>query len=192
MLEDHALDANEFPGLNTEGMRGAITSQIEAYRSRIVVVRNSRIYIALLFLISLAAALIGICAVLAAGSQLFPFSALTVGRGMGAAQWGFCGFLIASMCPFMWTMARNMAQCSATLDSSGVHFNLGTKRSPLQVFMQWDKIISLKQQRVGNAQVFTVLAADGNFARYSSYTFLRPKKVTRLIAERTGLSIQKA
>jgi hypothetical protein len=37
-----------------------------------------------------------------------------------------------------------------------------------------------------------VIGKDGSEARFSSYTFFRPKHVLRLIAERTGLAIQEA
>jgi hypothetical protein len=186
------MSASEFPSPNAEGMRGIVTAQVEAYRARAVMVHNSRIYIATLFLLGLASAFIGACAVLMAVSLIFPISALTVSRGMSAAQWGFSGLLMAAMCPFLWKMARKMAYHWARLDGSGVQFNLGTRRAPDQLFLPWDKITAIQQQRVGNSMQFTVRAADGSYVQYSSYTFLRPKKVARLIAERTGLSIQKS
>ena len=185
------MGASEFPSPNTEGIRGIVTAQIEANRAKVVVVHNSRIYIGTIFLISLAAAFIAICSVLVVVSQLFPLSALTVARGMSAAQWAFSAFFFALMCPFLWKMGRRMAHYWVRLDSSGVQFTLGTKRAPLQVFMPWEKILAIQQQRVGNSFEFTIKAADGSYAQYSSYTFLRSKKVARLIAERTGLAIQK-
>ena len=42
------------------------------------------------------------------------------------------------------------------------------------------------------AQQYFVQGTDGSEARFSSYTFFRPKKVARLIAARTGLTIQEA
>jgi hypothetical protein len=185
------LRASEFPSPNTEGTRGIVTAQIEANRAKVVVVHNSRIYIGTILLISLGAAFISISSVLVVVSQIFPFSALTVARGMSAAQWAFGAFFFAFMCSFMWTMAKKLAFCGAKLDSSGVQFNLGSKRAPVRVFLPWDKIVAVQQQRVGNLIQFTVRTADGTYARYSSYTFLRPKKVARLIAERTGIAIQK-
>jgi hypothetical protein len=189
----YAVDASEFPSSNTEGMRGIVTAQIEANRARVVVVRNSRIYIGTLFLLSLASAFIAVCSILAAISQLFPLSALTIGRGLGAAQWGFGGLLFASTCPFLWKTAKKMAHPSVRFDRSDVQFNLGTRKAPIQLSMPWDKITAILQQRVGNAQQFTVQASDGSYVQFSSYTFLRPKKVARLIAERTGhRTIQKS
>jgi hypothetical protein len=185
------MSASEFPNPNTDGIRGIVNAQIEAYRARVVVVRNSRVLVAMIFLISISAAFIAICSVLAAISQLYPLSNLTVARGIAAAQWGISGLLFALMCPFMWTMASKMAHPRVRFDSSGVEFNLGTKKAPLQLLMLWDQVGAIRQQRVGNAQQFTVKAADGSYVQFNSYTFFRPKRVARLIAERTGLSIQK-
>jgi hypothetical protein len=185
------MGASEFPNPNNEGMRGIVGSQIEGNRSRVVVVRNSRIYIGTIILISLASAFIGICAVLMAFALIFPISAFTVARGIGAAQWGFSGILMVFMCPFLWKMARKLVHCSAKLDGSGIQFNLGTKEAPLQLSMLWDQINAIQQQRVGNSIQFMVNTADGSYVQFSSYTFLRPKKLARLIANRTGLVIQK-
>ena len=185
------MGASEFPSANTEGMSGIVTAQIQANRARIVVVRNSRIYVGAVFLTSIAAAFIGICAALMALSLVFPINAFTVARAISAAQWGFTGVFLALMCPFLWSLARRMAHYSVRLDSSGVQFHLGTKPAQGELFLPWDQIIAIQQQRVGNSMQFTVKAADGAYAQYSSYTFLRPKRVARLIAERTGLAIQK-
>jgi hypothetical protein len=186
------MEASEVSSPNQDGMRGIVTAQIEALRARVVTVHNSRIYIATLFLISLASAFIGICAVLMAGSLIFPINALTWGRGLGAAQWGFSGILFAYMCPFLWKMAQKMVYPRATFNSSGVQFKMGTRKAPIELFMPWDRVCTINQQRVGNAQQFTVKATDGSYVQYSSFTFLRSKKVARLIAERTGLAIQKS
>jgi hypothetical protein len=84
-----------------------------------------------------------------------------------------------------------MGHYTVRLDGNGVQFSLGTKRAPNELFLPWDQIVAIQQQRVGNSIQFAVKAVDGSYAQYSSYTFLRPKKVARLIAERTGLVIQK-
>jgi hypothetical protein len=77
------------------------------------------------------------------------------------------------------------------LDQRGADFNLGTKKKPVELLMLWDKVASVQQKRVGNAQEFTIMGTDGSRATFTSYTFFRPKKVARMIAERAGLSIQK-
>jgi hypothetical protein len=73
-----------------------------------------------------------------------------------------------------------------------VDFNLGTKKKPQELFMAWEHVVSVQQKRVGNAQEFTILGTDGSRATFSSYTFFRPRKVARMIAERAGLTVQKA
>jgi hypothetical protein len=85
-----------------------------------------------------------------------------------------------------------MAGYRVLLDSRGVNFNLGTKKKPSDLFLTWDQVSAIKHRRVGNAQQYFVQGADGSEARFSSYTFFRPKKVARMIADRTGLAIQKA
>ena len=71
-------------------------------------------------------------------------------------------------------------------------FNLGTKNKPSNLSLTWDQIAAIKHKRVGNAQQYFVQGTDGSEARFSSYTFFRPEKVARLIAARTGLTIQEA
>jgi hypothetical protein len=92
----------------------------------------------------------------------------------------------------LWNLGRAMAGYQVKLDSRGVDFNLGTKKKPANLFMEWGQIAAIKQRRAGNAQQFWVEGTDGSEARFSSYTFFRPKQVARLIAARTGLAIQKA
>jgi hypothetical protein len=172
-------------------MLGIVKAQIEAHRARIVVVHNSRILLGIIYLISMSAAFIAICAVLYAVSLFIPLSGFSFMRGIAAAQWGISGLLFASMCPFLWKMASRMAHPRVRFDGSGVQFKLGTKKTPLELHMAWDQVSSIEQQRIGNAQQFTVKAADGGYVRFNSYTFFRPKRVARLIAERTGLVIQR-
>jgi hypothetical protein len=186
------MSASEFPNPNTDGMLGIANAQIEAHRARVVVVHNSRIFIAMIYLIGISAAFVGISSILYAISLLFPLSGFSFLRVLAAAQWGISGLLFASMCPFMWQMAGRLAHPRVRLDGSGVEFNLGTKKAPLQLHMAWDQVSSIQQERVGNAQQFTVKATDGSYVQFNSYTFFRPKRVARLISERTGIVIQKA
>jgi hypothetical protein len=73
-----------------------------------------------------------------------------------------------------------------------VNFNLGTRKKPSDLFLAWDQITAIKHKRIVNVQQYIVQGKDGSEARFSSYTFFRPKHVLRLIAERTGLAIQEA
>jgi hypothetical protein len=95
------------------------------------------------------------------------------------------------MCPWLWKWGLRMANYKVKLDELGVDFNLGTKKKPSELFMPWDRVASVQQKRVNNAQKFTILGTDGSSAIFSSYTFFRSKRVARMIAERAGLTIQK-
>lgn len=70
-------------------------------------------------------------------------------------------------------------------------FNLGTKKKPADLFLAWGKVAAIKFKRVANVQQCLVEGTDGSEARFSSYTFFRPKKIARMISERAGLAIQK-
>jgi hypothetical protein len=177
------MSTTEFPA---PGPGAGINSQIESIRAIPVVLHNSRLLIGVTMIGSLFAGFFAICMV------LMVFSVLSSsGNALSAAQWG-CGALIFGyMCPWLWKLARAMAGYRVSLDSRGVEFNLGTRKKPGNLFLAWEQISAIKHKRVGNAQQYWVLGSDGSEARFSSYTFFRPKKVARLIAERTGLAIQK-
>jgi hypothetical protein len=153
------------------------------------VVRNSRFLIGLTMTGSLVGAIMGVCMVLMVFS-VFSSGGFSGGNALSAAQWGLGGLLFLYMGFWLWKMARAMAGYRVSLDSRGVEFNLGTKKTPANLFLAWDQITAIKHKRVGNAQQYWVHGSDGSEARFSSYTFFRPKKVARLIAERTGLAIQ--
>ena len=95
------------------------------------------------------------------------------------------------MCPWLWKMGRAMLGYQILFDSRGVNFNLGSKKKPSDLFLAWDQIAAIKYKRVGNVQQYFVQGRDGSEARFSSYTFFRPRKIARMIADRTGLTIQK-
>jgi hypothetical protein len=181
------MSATEFP---VPGPNAGINSQIEFKRATPTVLRNSRI----LCLITLAgcfvAAFFVICMLLMVISLLFLQGGLNAGKAISAAQWGFGALVMASMCPWLWHLGRNMAGYRVTLDPRGVTFNLGTKKRPANLFLPWEQITAIKRRRVGNAQQFWVEAGNGREATFSSYTFFRPRKVARMIAERTGLTVE--
>ena len=99
--------------------------------------------------------------------------------------------VMSSLCFYLWSRVRPMAGYKVYLDSRGVNFSLGTKKAPAELFMAWDQISAVKTKRAGMAQQYWVEAKDGSEARFSSYVFLRPRKVARTIAKRAGLAIQK-
>jgi hypothetical protein len=124
-------------------------------------------------------------------SVLSPLSAIGFMRVLAAAQWGLGGVMFVYMCPALWKWGLGMMHKRVKLDERGVDFSLGTKKKPVEMFMPWDEIVAVKQQRVGNAQRFTIQGAEDSYVQFSSYTFFRPKRVARMIAERVGQTIQK-
>jgi hypothetical protein len=168
-----------------------ITSEIAGHRARHMVLHNSRFVCFGMMGLGVCSLIIGICMMLMVFSLIFPVSAISFMRVLAAAQWGLGGFMMCYLCPALFKWSRGMLHKSVKLDERGVDFVLGTKKKPVELFMPWDEITTIKQQRVGNAQQFTVAGTDGSFAQFTSYSFFRPKHVARLIAERAGVTIQK-
>lgn len=174
----------EFPA---SGPGAGITSQIEMNRATPIVFRNSRLGIGVIYFLSVIMAPLAIC------MAIMVISVLSSGGGISNAFWWGVGALgFGYGCPRWWIMARAMTSYSVTLDSRGANFNLGTKKEPSAVFFAWDQIVAITRKRVGNSQQYFVQGNDGRQARFGSYTFLSSGKLARLIAERTGLAIQKA
>ena len=171
---------------------GGISSQIELHRAKAVVVRNSRFLIVLTLLTSLFALFLAACMAIMVFVELFPEGGFNAGHAISAVQWAFGALVFGLMCPAMWKMAMNMFHYNVKMDSGGVDFTLGTKKSPKELFLAWDKVAAIQRKKVGMHQEFTVQGTDGSYAMFTNYTFFRPKKVARLIAQRTGLVIQKA
>jgi hypothetical protein len=181
--------STEFP---TPGPRAGINAQIEINRATPVVLRNSKFLVGVTMSGGIFAAIYVVCMVLILFSLLFPLSDLNGARGWSAFKWSISAVAMGYMCPWLWNLGRAMAGYQVRLDSRGVDFNLGTKKNPSNLFLTWDQIAAIKHKRVGNVQQYFVQGTDGSEARFSSYTFFRPKKVARLIAARTGLTIQEA
>jgi hypothetical protein len=183
------MSTTEFPA---PGAGAGITSQIEVTRSRQFVFRNSRFLCYVTISGSFFAAIMGVASVLALFSQVFPLSEFNSDRGWNALRWGLSALAMGFMCPWFWRLGHAMAEYKVVFENRGVTFNLGTKKAPSDLFLPWDQISAIKRRRNGNVQQVWVEGKDGSEVRFSSYTFFRPKKVARLIAERTGLAIQKS
>jgi hypothetical protein len=182
------MSTTEFPAA---GPAAGINSQIEFYRSKPVMFRNSKFLCWVTMSGSFFAVLLGIGALLVIFSMVFPISDLTADRGWSALRWAFTLLAMICMVPWLWKLGRNMAGYQVRLDNRGVDFNLGTKKKPSDLFMPWEQISAIKQRRSGNVQQFVVYGTDGSTATFTSYTFFRPKKLARLIAARTGVAITK-
>jgi len=182
---------NDFPEPSRGEMLTGIHSPMAAERAQPVVLHNSRIVCWLTMFMGICALFIGLCMMLMVVSFFIPTSALSFGRVLAALQWGLGGLIMCLMCPWLWKWGSRMINFKVKLDQRGADFNLGTKKKPRELFMAWEQMVSFQQKRVGNAQEFTILGADGSRASFTSNTFFRPKKVARMIAERAGLTIQK-
>ena len=183
------MSTTEFPA---PGPGAGINSQIEFNRAQPVILRNSRFLIGVTLFGSLTAAIFAVCMVLMVVSLVFLSGGLNADTGWSAFRWAIGALAMSYMAVRLWNLGRAMAGYRVVLDSRGVDFNLGTKKKPSYLFLAWDQITAIKHKRVGNGQQYFVQGTDGSEARFSSYTFFRPKKVARMIADRTGLAIQKA
>ena len=168
-----------------------ITSEMASKRASTIVLHNSKILCGITLLGSLFAALIGAGMLVVALTQLFPDNGFHLSALWSALTWVVAGLSMLYLCARFWQLGRNMAGYQVQLDPLGVSFKLGTRKKPSDLVMPWDEISAVKRRRIGNAQQFWVQGKTGSEARFSSYTFFRPKKVARMIAERAGLTIQK-
>jgi len=167
------------------------TSQIAALRADKLVLRNSVIVCWITVLAGALAFFLGICAAILCVVSLFPLNHLLHGGLKDACWWGFSALVFVAGGGRGWSAGRSMREYQVALDESGVNFNLGTRKEPSDLFLPWDQVSAIKRKRTGNVQQFWVEGKDGSEARFSSYTFFRPMKVARKIAERAGLTIQK-
>jgi hypothetical protein len=156
----------------------------------LITFRNSRIFIGLTLLGSISAGFMSLCMLLMTGMMLFPLHNFTFHRVEGVIGWGFSTWCFGLMCPALWKLAFKMSYAEAKLDSRGVDFRLGTKKSPQELFLAWDQVASIQHKRVGNNQCYSIQGKDDSYVKYTSYTFFRPKKLARLIATRANQPIQ--
>jgi len=193
------MTTGEFPKPNQTqaGQSGLVAgagagkpAEMAEHRARTVVLRNSRIVCWMTMGMGIISVFLGICMMLMVVSLLFPLSAITFMRVLAAAQWGLGGFLMCMMLPYAWKWGRRMLSAHVKLDARGVDLNLGTKKKPVEMFVEWDQVASVEQKRVGKIWEFTITAKDGSWARYTTNTFFRSKRVARMIAERAGLTVQ--
>ena len=183
------MSASEFPSTDQGAIVG-INSAIETSRAHTVVLDNSRVGVALYFLISAGSLFIAGCMALMVVYLLFLSGRLSFMSVLAAAQWGFGAFCFVLMAGYMGRMGRRMAWYRITLDERGVDFKLGTRKKPEEVFMPWDNLILIEQRRVGNSWQFLVKGRDGSSAQFSNYSFFRAKKIVRMISERAGIAVK--
>jgi hypothetical protein len=203
------MTTGEFPEENQAGSGQAQASQAHAgqtgmvagaaaskpaemteHRARTVVLHNSRLVCWMTMGCGIVAVPMGICMVLEGGSLLFPLNTISFIAVVAAAQWILGGFLMCFMLPWAWKWGMRMLSVNVKMDARGVDLNLGTKKKPVEMFVAWDQLASVRQKRLGKIWEFTIVAKDGSWASYTTNSFFRSKHVARTIAERAGLTIQ--
>lgn len=164
---------------------------MEAERAKCVVMHNNRVLVGVVFLGSFFAAFAAVCFALIGLDALLPMDSFHWDRSINALTWGVAALSTLTTCPWLWRMGRSMAYNEARLDQHGVSFRFGTKKKHDELQLEWDQITSIRYSRSGNNQVYRVTGEDGSEAKFTSYTFFRPKKLAKLIAARTGRAIEK-
>ena len=154
-----------------------------------ILLRNNRILIFLTFLGSLAALFVSLCMGLVALTSIFPLKAMNSDRAAAGLLWVLGAWLMAMAHVYLWRQGKLMAHCSVLLDDHGAHFRLGNTENAREAFMPWKEIEAVHYRRIPNAHKFTVLGTDTSTVTFTSYSFYRPMRVARLIAERAGLPL---
>jgi hypothetical protein len=154
-----------------------------------MLLRNNRVLIFLTFLGSAAAFGISICMSIVALTCFFPFGALNLDRSAAGVLWGLGAWLMAMSLVYLWRQGKLMASCSVVLDPRGAYFRIANANNGKEVFMPWNGIEAVHYKRIENQQKFTILGSDTSIVTFTSYSFYRPKRVARMIAELAGLPL---
>jgi hypothetical protein len=113
------------------------------------------------------------------------------GHRMGA----LVGVLVGALITFfgsleLWRLGRDMEFYEVRFDADALRFRLGNEAQPVVYAFPWGEISAVRYKRVINVQYGSVDGADGSTVDWSSYSFFRPKKLARMIAERAGVQLQ--
>jgi hypothetical protein len=183
--EEYVIEVQEQFLAQAQGIR----QQVGLSGAHPILLRNNRILIFLSFLGSIVALGVALCMVLVSLTSIFPLSAMNLDRGAAGALGVFGAWLMAMAQVYLWRQGQLMAHCSVLLDDHGAHFRFGNTEDAKEAFMPWNGIEAVHYKRIPNAQKFTILGTDSSTVTFTSYSFYRPKRVARLIAERAGLPL---
>jgi hypothetical protein len=183
--EEYVIEVQEQFLAQAQGLR----QQVGLSGAHPILLRNNRVLIFLSFLGSIAALFVALCMALVALTSIFPLSAMNLDRAAAGALWILGAWLMAMAQVYLWRQGQLMAHCSVLLDNYGAHFKLGNTENAREVFMPWNGIEAVHYRRIPNAHKFTILGTDTSTVTFTSYSFYRPKRVARLIAERAGLPL---
>jgi len=179
-------------GSTTFAVSTGADPQIELQRSGPIVLRNSKVLCWVTRLGGVVGGVLALVMVVFCIAVLVESLSPPSGSGLLNAVWcAFAALSFGVLCIRLWKLGRDMMSFQVVLDQSGVNFHLGTTQKPVEMFVAWDQIASIKRRRAGNSQQYFVARKDGAAIRFTSYTFFRPKKVARLIAQWSGVAIEK-
>ncbi len=153
-----------------------------------IVFRNSRFLIGLMILGSLVAALFAIGFLLIPIGQWAQQPRFSISMLASAISWLVGAISIGFLCPWLWSLARKMRHYRVLITAEAAGFLLGSGKSPQVHTLTWSQIRAIQHKRIGNAQYYVVVADAP--VQFSSYTFFRPKKLARVLAQRIDKPIQ--
>lgn len=152
-------------------------------------IHNSRGLLVICVLFALGSwALAGIGAMMTF-SVLIQLKAAGLWGALGALEWmvfAYSFFLVGQM---FWRLSVKAWNTRVVLDNAGVNFHYAEGGGYKDFSMPWSVLESVSHKRVGNYQTYTVHGNDGGYFRFTSYTFMRPKKIARRISEACGATI---
>lgn len=154
-----------------------------------VVVRNSRMVIAGMFIFAVASFLLAAGAAAQAIYELLEVHGHTFVRLLSVMQWAGVCLGIGWIGVFSWRQAMKSRFHEVRLESDGVHFRLGTRKKPFEAFFAWSQIAAVTAQARPDNQYVFVSGKDGREVNYTAYDIFRYKKVAREIASRAGVEL---
>jgi hypothetical protein len=155
-----------------------------------VTFRNNRIVVGILFVLGLIAFPVSLGMLIGAIAQIFPLHGFTSNRVYSIVILLALAVAFLNRGLWMWRVTRNMAHYQVRLDGQGAHFRLDANKNAPEQSLAWDQIAAVRHKRLGNNQYYAVVGKDARVFEYTALTFMRPKKLARLIAERCGKTIE--
>jgi len=154
------------------------------------VYRNNPVMVGLVFILGGISLFLALCMGILVLATLFPLHGFTFQRFTSLFWWAMGTLVFGGMGPGLWQIGFQLAFAQARMDPRGVAFRLGTRRKPVERFFPWAQTAAVWHKRVGNAQYYGLQGVDGQTVQFSSYTFLRPRKLARTLAARAGRPLQ--
>ncbi|HEY0701188.1 MAG TPA: hypothetical protein VGD60_00330 [Candidatus Acidoferrales bacterium] len=155
-----------------------------------LIFRNSRAFTALVRFIGFA---------MLAAALLFPFAAAwkifheqeSAGQRTKEAVVILGGCVLTALLGLgLWSQSDSMNFYEASFEPEGVRFQLGFANKPKVTLIPWSSIVAVNYKMPFNTAYASVVTDDGTTLQWSSFEFVRTKKLARAIAARVGQSLQ--